>query len=178
MIITSNNEVELKDLSVIIVNYNGGEKLFRCLQSLNSISDSRFTLEVIVVDNHSSDNGQALLINHFPQFIFVTNSGNNGFANGCNLGASHASGMNLLFLNPDTSVTSDALFNMLEEVRVRPEYSIVSCRQIREDGKQDRPFGKFLKIFSLTGWSRAIHSFFFGRLEDSIEQTTHYIYPD
>lgn len=168
----------MKDLSVIIVNYNGGEKLIRCLHSLDVVLDLRFTFEVIVVDNQSTDGRLSSLIQQFPNFQFISNSGNNGFANGCNLGASQAKGVNLLFLNPDTAISADTIFNMLEEVRVRPAYSIITCKQVRDDGSIDRPYGNFLKLNTLTGWQRAIHRMFFGKMEDSIEQTSHYIYPD
>lgn len=178
MITSSNTEVELKDIAVIIVNYNGGDKLLRCLHSLDAIKDERFSMEVIVVDNHSTDGRLSFLIQQFPRFQFIVNSGNNGFANGCNFGAAQANAMNLLFLNPDTSISSDALFNMLEEVRVRPEYSIISCRQVRDDGKYDRPYGSFLTLKTLTGWQRAIYRIFAGSMEESVDQTTHYIYPD
>ena len=168
----------MKDISIIIVSYKGGERLVRCLKSLQQIVDNRFSFEVIVVDNHSNDGMQPELISQFPLFSFLANTGNNGFANGCNLGASNSTGSNLLFLNPDTMVTADALFDMLEEIRVRPMYSIVSCRQIKDNGTKDRPYGKFLTILTLTGWFRAIRQIFTGSIEDSFVQTQHYLYPD
>ena len=169
---------QLKDLSVIIVNYKGGEKLDRCLSSLQCVSDNRFSFEVIVVDNQSNDGTLDRFILQYPEFRFFLNSGNNGFANGCNLGATKSVGKNLLFLNPDTSVNANALFDMLEEVRVRPEYSIVSCSQVRENGSKERPYGKFITLFTLTGWLRSVHRIFFGKMEDSLSHSKHYIYPD
>ncbi len=168
----------MKDLSVIIVNYRGWERLRRCLDSLNNIDDNRFSFEVVVVDNQSNDGKFSEFVKLYPQYNFVANSGNHGFANGCNLGASRSTGNCLLFLNPDTTVNSDALFEMLEEVRVRPANSIVSCRQVREDGSLDRPYGKFLSMFTLTGWQRAIKRVFEGKLENSFTETKHYLYPD
>lgn len=168
----------MKDISVIIVNYKGGDKLKRCLHSLQNIEDSRFSFEVIVVDNKSNTGRKAEFLTLFPQFTFLPNTGNNGFANGCNLGASYSNGTNLLFLNPDTNVNADALFDMLEEIRVRPEYSIVTCSQVRENGSKDRPYGKFLTLMTLTGWLRAIRNVFVGSIEKSVDQTTHYVYPD
>lgn len=168
----------MKDLSIIIVNFKSGKRLVKCLESLQSIEDSRFSFEVIVVDNHSNDGSQTQLESLFPQFTFVTNTANNGFANGCNLGATYGRGTNLLFLNPDTTVNSDALFDMLEEIRVRPEYSIVTCSQVRENGSFDRPYGIFLTLFTLTGWLRTINNIFTGGIEKSVVQTKHYIYPD
>lgn len=168
----------MKDLSVIIVNYKGGEKLVRCLKSLQIIEDTRFSFEVIVVDNQSDDGSLPGLILQFPQFIFLINTGNNGFSNGCNLGASKSGGTNLLFLNPDTMVQADALFVMLEEIRVRPEFSIVSCGQIRENGSKERPYGQFLTIFTLTGWLRSVYRLFSGRMEDSVRRAGNFLYPD
>jgi GT2 family glycosyltransferase len=168
----------MKDISIIIVNYKSGKRLVKCLESLQRIEDSRFSFEVIVVDNHSNDGSQSPLKSLFPQFTFVTNTGNNGFANGCNLGATYGRGTNLLFLNPDTTVNSDALFDMLEEIRVRPEYSIVTCSQVRENGSFERPYGKFLTLFTLTGWLRFVNKIFTGSIEKSVVQSKHYIYPD
>ncbi|HEY5510865.1 MAG TPA: glycosyltransferase family 2 protein [Prolixibacteraceae bacterium] len=168
----------MKDLSVIIVNYRGWERLEKCLSSLCNIDDNRFIFEVIVIDNQSNDGRLSEFVKLFPQIDFITNSGNNGFANGCNLGAARSTGSSLLFLNPDTTVTADALFDMLEEVRVRPQNSIVTCRQVKEDGSNDRPYGKFLSAMTLTGWQRAIYRMFSGKIEDAISQTKHYIYPD
>jgi len=165
----------LKDLSVIIVNYRGWERLENCLNSLCKIDDNRFEHEVIVVDNHSNDGRLTEFIKLFPQIDFVANSGNNGFANGCNLGAARSKGNCLLFLNPDTTASANALYDMLEEVRVRPQNSIVSCRQVKEDGSTDRPYGRFLSINTLTGWQRAINRMFSGK---AVSQTSHYIYPD
>lgn len=168
----------MKDLSVIIVYYKGLEKLTRCLESLRRIEDNRFSFEVIVVDNMSDDGSREKLIRLFPEFTFVSNTGNNGFANGCNLGADNSAGSFLLFLNPDTTVNADALNEMLVEVKARPDCSIVSCSQLRDDGSLDRPYGRFLTILTLTGWLRAIYRIFSGKTEDSFGQTENYIYPD
>jgi len=167
----SDNTFLLKDLSVIIVNFRGGEKLKRCLDSLQAIADHRYSFEVIVVDNQSNDGSLEEMSVQYPQFVFVANSGNNGFANGCNKGTACSKGGVVLFLNPDTSVNGEALYQMLQVVHKKPEYSIVSCSQQREDGKMDRPYGRFLTVFTLTGWLRAIHRFFRGRLDDSIRES-------
>jgi GT2 family glycosyltransferase len=174
----STNTRHLKDLSVIIVNFRGGEKLKRCLNSLQAISHQRFSLEVIVVDNQSDDGSLVAFIQQYPQFTFKPNSGNNGFANGCNKGATCSNGRVLLFLNPDTSVDEEAIYAMIQEVEKRPACSIVSCSQRREDGTMDRPYGRFLTVGTLTGWLRAIHRFFYGRLETRFMEEAKWLYPD
>ena len=67
---------------------------------------------------------------------------------------------------------------MLEEVRVRKEFSIISCRQVKENGSEDRPYGRFLSISSLTGWLRALCRILPGCRAKAFEQTENYIYPD
>ena len=166
------------DLSVIIVNYRGWERLSQCLDSLYKIADDRFSFEVIIVDNYSNDWLVPKFKKLYPRFTFVVNSDNLGFANGCNLGASIGRGSDLLFLNPDTIVNADAIFLMLKEIRQRNSFSIVSCRQVKSNGSAERPYGKFLSIFTLTGWLRAFNKLFGGNKVRQFIQNNNFIYPD
>jgi len=168
----------LKDLSIIIVNYRSGEKLARCLESIRVIEDSRFSFEVVVVDNQSNDGSLEENILMFPEFTFISNTGNNGFANGCNLGASISQGRTFLFLNPDTTVTADALYDMLVEVRMRQKYSIISYNQVQENETKERSRGIFLIRSTLNGWLRMMRQIFYGSFENSIVQAKYYAYPD
>ena len=84
-------------LSVIIVNYKAWNALEDCLNSLVSVFSKFENLEVIVIDNQSGDGKFAIFQSKFPQFRFILNSGNNGFSNGCNLGAKSARGDFFLF---------------------------------------------------------------------------------
>jgi GT2 family glycosyltransferase len=168
----------MKDLSVIIVNYNGGERLNRCLESLSLIDDSRFSYEVIVVDNHSNKGRQTDYTRQYPAFKFISNSGNHGFANGCNVGAAKSTGSVLLFLNPGTSVTTDALFDMLEDIKVGPKCSIISYRKIQEDGSKGVAGRNYLSLFKLNGWLQMLREVFYSHTESSNLQALHYAYPD
>ncbi len=168
----------MPDLSIIIVNYRGWKRLSQCLESLSIIDDSRFLHEVIVVDNNSGDGFFDQFREIFPQFTFILNTGNNGFANGCNLGAMKSQGENLLFLNPDTVANAESLYAMLSEVRERRPYSIVSCCQVTENGAMERPYQRFLSPSNLTGWMRAIHKIVSPDREKLFSQNEKYIYPD
>ena len=79
-------------ISIIIVNYKSWNKLRQCLEAINTINDIDFELETIVVDNASNDGQLDSYKTNFPNCIFIENTGNNGFANGCNLGAKKAKG--------------------------------------------------------------------------------------
>jgi GT2 family glycosyltransferase len=146
----------MTDLSIIIVCHKGWERLNKCLDALDSFTGDNFKTEVIVVDN-KSDDGQIYETKiRFPKFRFIYNKINGGFANGCNLGALNASGEFILFLNPDTVAAESEIENLLRAAEMNPEFKIVSCRQVNNNGKENIAYGPFPTIFNLTGFQRAI----------------------
>ena len=168
----------MTDLSIIIVNFRGWIRLAKCLDSLTNIDDSRFSFDVVIVDNHSNDGLLESFQERYPRFLFVKNSGNNGFSNGCNLGVKHTNGGCLLFLNPDTVITADAIFELLIETRSRKLCSIVSCQQVREDGSHERPYGHFLTPLTLTGWLRGLAKIGLWKPLKKAIETDDFIYPE
>jgi GT2 family glycosyltransferase len=144
-------------LSIIIVNHRGWKRLRTCLESLRLLKAAPFSWEVIVVDNQSADDQLQKFIDAFPEFYFVENSGNFGFANGCNLGAKRSTGEYVLFLNPDTVVTLEALQGLLRNAQDHPEFTIISCSQVTDQGKDDRPYGLFLAPRTLTSFIRTFY---------------------
>ena len=87
-------------ISVVIVAYNSGSALSRCLDSLEPEG-----VEVLVVDNGD----EPPELRDRAGVRLVSPGANIGFAAGCNLGAAQASGDVLVFLNPDTVVAPGAL---------------------------------------------------------------------
>lgn len=102
-------------VSIIILNWNGKRFLRRCLLSLRRVTYAK--LEVILVDNNSSDGSVAFVRKHFPWVKLVASKKNNGFAKGNNLGAQMANGKYLLFLNNDTRVSPAFLTPLVEEMQ-------------------------------------------------------------
>jgi len=172
----------MTDLSIIIVCYKGWGRLNKCLESLSYFSGKIIKIEVIVVDNNSSDETIHEIEERFSKFRFIKNEINGGFANGCNLGAKNASGEFLLFLNPDTVASESEIEKLLNIARQNPEFGIVSCRQENEKGKYSISYGQFPSLFNLTGFQRAIlgnRSLAGGsRIPDNGRQTPHISYPD
>lgn len=99
-------------LSVVIVNYEGGELLLSCLRSL---SEQGLPLQLIVVDNGSADGSASAAARCFPHLEVVRPGVNLGFAGGANAGAAHAHGDVLLFLNPDVRVEPGCAAALLAE---------------------------------------------------------------
>jgi GT2 family glycosyltransferase len=98
-------------ISVIFVNWNSGEQLSDSIESIFNYNES-LVLEIIVVDNKSSDNSMELLkkleLKSIP-LKTTYNSRNTGFGFACNQGASMAMGEFLLFLNVDTLLSPSSL---------------------------------------------------------------------
>src|SRR5664280_891536 len=165
----------MTDLSIIIVCYKGWERLNKCLESLDSFSGKNIKIEVIVVDNNSSDETINEIEERFSKFRFIYNEINGGFANGCNLGARNASGEFILFLNPDTVATEYEIEKLLKSAKQNPDFGIVSCRQVNEKGKESITCGPFPSFFNLTGFERAV---FGNRMSEVRSKKSEVSFPD
>jgi GT2 family glycosyltransferase len=105
------------DVSVVILNYNGKVWLEKCISSL-AAQTILSRIQVIIADNASPDGSARLaedLLIGFPNAIFVQNGGNFGFCEGNNLGAKHATGRFLFFLNNDTWLEPDCMEILLSK---------------------------------------------------------------
>lgn len=96
------------DVSVIIVNYNTSALTLQCLCTLYEHT-SGVSFEVIVVDNHSSDDSVSLIEKNFPQVTLLKSDVNLGFGRANNLAAEQARGKYLFLLNSDTVVISNII---------------------------------------------------------------------
>ena len=105
----------MKHISIIIPHYNCFDTLNNCIISLNNSSFKDF--EIIVVNNNSTDSSIDKIGKLYQNITIINSQINLGYSGGCNLGAQHAKGKYLLFLNNDTEHTStwiDHLFSFME----------------------------------------------------------------
>jgi N-acetylglucosaminyl-diphospho-decaprenol L-rhamnosyltransferase len=121
------------DLSIIIVNWNSADYLSASLSSVFKGTEG-IRAEVIVVDNASHDECEAILQRDFPSVRLLALSQNVGFSRANNIGYAVSSGETLLFLNPDTEVTELALPSMLAWLRSNPTVGAVGARLLNSDG--------------------------------------------
>lgn len=149
-------------LSVILVNYRSWKRLNQCLTALEQLNLNYDETQVIIVDNQSGDGQLEIFKNNFKDFIFYENSGNHGFANGCNKGASLASGENLIFLNPDTIVGKEAWIDLVTATSLLSQKLLLSCSQINDHGRDTHPYGYFLQLNTLLPIARSIKKIFQG----------------
>ncbi len=98
-------------VSIIVLNYNAGELLENCITSLKK---STYTnLEIIIVDNISSDNSQNKCKEKFPDIKLIQNNKNLGYCGGNNVGIREAKGKFIVILNPDTIVEPDCFDELI-----------------------------------------------------------------
>lgn len=170
----------MNKIAIIIVNFKGWQALDECLSSLEAIASDRMTLEVIVVDNCSNDGNFETFQKKFHQFTFILNSGNNGFANGCNVGAAKASSDYLLFLNPDTKVDKQNLELFFEAyLKHQNEIAVLSCLQVDENGKFYKQHNLLPKFATFFGIPRAIYKLVFkNKISAVFQENEDFIYPE
>jgi GT2 family glycosyltransferase len=158
-------------LSIITVNYNSSKLL---LNLIDSITNSRlgFSYEHLVVDNGSSEDTTILRDN--PHIVYIQ-SINNGFSCGNNLAISRARGNYLWFLNPDTTVETDAISYLLTYLKNHPDVGIVSPKLVLPTGDIDKNCHRgfptianslfhFLKLDALFPTSKLFAGYFMGHL--------------
>ncbi len=122
----------MADLAIIIVSYNSAQWLAPCLSSVYAHAGDA-ELDVIVVDNESTDGSAELVEHEFPE-ARVLRCENRGFAYGNNRGLLAADAPFVLFLNADTEILDGTLGGLLEELHARPSVGLVGCRQLTPDG--------------------------------------------
>ena len=118
------------DLSVVILNWNVRDLLDRCLASIRS---SRYTIEMIVVDNASSDDSVAMVRRQYPQVTLIANDTNRGFTGGNNQGLAAAHGRYVLVLNPDTEIVDESLDRLLDYAEANPTIGAVGPMLLNPD---------------------------------------------
>ncbi|MEX6632501.1 glycosyltransferase family 2 protein [Hyphococcus lacteus] len=122
-------------VTVIIVNYNAGDRLRRCLEHLAAQVFRNF--DIIVVDNASDDDSLAVATASDIKFTLIEAGDNLGFAAANNLAAKSARGRWLAFLNPDAYAEPNWLTAFVAGQRRFPVVEAFGSTQI-DDHDHDR----------------------------------------
>ncbi len=129
--------IDDKKLSIVIVNYNTCRLLDDCLRSLAEAEPPAGGMEVIVVDNASSDGSQAMVAQKYPDVKLVASEVNRGFSAANNMGTAVSTGKYVLFLNSDTRVGKDALSKPIQYMETHPEIGALTVRLVYPNGQRD-----------------------------------------
>lgn len=117
-------------VGAVVVNYNAGELLARCLASLEQDA----VAEVVVVDNGSTDGSTALVQDLAVPSRLIRSPRNGGYGAGANLGA-RASDREFLFIcNPDLVAEPGAISCLAEALDARPDAAVAGPMLLETDG--------------------------------------------
>lgn len=122
------------DVSVCIANWNCRDLLRACLKSLTEQFHG-VSLEIIVVDNASTDGAAAMVEREFPDVVVIRNDGNRGFSQANNQAAKAARGAYLFFLNNDTEVPPDTVRRMIDYLEAHPTVGMIGPHLRDPQGK-------------------------------------------
>lgn len=124
----------MKKVSIIIINYNTKDILLDCIKNLQK-SDYK-NIEIIVVDNGSSDGSIDAVIDTFSD-VKAIRSENNGLSAGSNLGLKHSSGDYILYLGSDAFPYENTISGMVEYFESNQEVGAATCELLLRDGSVD-----------------------------------------
>jgi GT2 family glycosyltransferase len=117
----------LLKIYVVILNWNDFEDTDKCITSLLAINDQR--IQIVLVDNHSTDDSASLLKEKFNQIPILISDMNNGYAGGMNIGIRYALDNNadyIILSNNDIEYPSNFLEPMLQLIQSEQSIGIVS----------------------------------------------------
>ena len=147
--------LDLDSVTVIIVNYNAGSLLTRCVHA--ALEQAQ---QVIVVDNASSDSSVLNLESEFSlenRLCIIRSESNIGFAAGCNKGLNAATQPYILFLNPDCMLQSGTLKHLVQVLASDSNIGMVGGYLTNPDGSEQgggrraipSPWRAFVRAFGL-----------------------------
>ena len=121
------------DVSVVIVSYETRELTAACVRSIRTWSGD-LDVEIIVVDNCSTDGTSAALRSEFPQVTVIDAPVNGGFAYGNALGTRASTGRRILYLNPDSEIFAETLPAAIAALDSDPRLGMIGARVLLPDG--------------------------------------------
>ncbi len=131
--------------SIVVVNWNTRALLLQCVQSLEETTRD-FPVEIVVVDNGSTDGSADALAARHPNVTLVRSDENLGFSRGNNLGFRHATSDVFILLNSDTIVLPNAIRALVEYLDAHPDAGAVGGQQLDADCVY-RPTGNWFPSF-------------------------------
>ena len=158
------NEKNEPLVSVIILNWNAGDILLDCVQSVMNTKYTNF--EILVVDNNSHDESHKKCKKQFENIHLIENQDNLGYCEGNNVGIRHAKGKFIVILNPDTIVNPEWLhefiraYNKFGDGLYQPKFLSIDDKKILGST------GNYIQIFGF-GYARGLYESDQGQFEKS-----------
>jgi N-acetylglucosaminyl-diphospho-decaprenol L-rhamnosyltransferase len=162
------------DLGVVVVNYNAGEHLLRCIASVEAHAGDA-VVEIVVVDNASTDGSSAKLAERHPGVTLIENHDNRGFATAVNQGIRAVTAPYVFVLNPDAEISAGTLAGFVKLAGDHPNAGAIgplvrdldgslypSARKVPSIGEAVghaflhpfNPDNRFSRAYTMSDWDR------------------------
>ena len=128
----------MKNISVIIINYNTAFYTLECIQSVIKYTNKSISYDIIVVDNNSAVKDYNILKENFPiqdNISLHRSNINTGFGGGNMFGTQFANSKYILFLNNDAMLQNDCLGILHSYMEMHPKVGVSSAQNYDEHGK-------------------------------------------
>jgi N-acetylglucosaminyl-diphospho-decaprenol L-rhamnosyltransferase len=145
--VAGNAAVKAVEVSIVLVNYNGGDAILNCLGSIFARTRD-IGFEVLAADNASTDGSPERIQRMFPTVNLIRNAHNLGFSRACNQALAQSRGRAVLLLNGDTLLLDNAVGRMADFLAESPEAGIAGCMLLREDGTCQKSAGRARSILN------------------------------
>jgi N-acetylglucosaminyl-diphospho-decaprenol L-rhamnosyltransferase len=163
------------DLGVVVVNYNAGEHLLRCVASVEAHGGDA-VVEIVVVDNASTDESSAKLLERHPDVTLIENHDNRGFATAVNQGIRTVTAPYVFVLNPDADISAGTLAGFVKLAEDHPNAGAIgplvrdldgslypSARKVPSIGEAVghaflhpfNPDNRFSRAYTMSDWDRS-----------------------
>jgi GT2 family glycosyltransferase len=123
----------MRDLTIIIVNWNTGPLLSDCLDSLSRFAPAGLSWEAVVVDNASTDGSETAACRGGERVRLIRKTENAGFSRANNEAIRATQSRHVLLLNPDTVFIEDCIGPLLARLEQDPTIGMIACRLVNED---------------------------------------------
>ncbi len=146
-------------LSIIIVTWNGKKFALECLDSLRRLKGSP-SMEVIVVDNASTDGTPAAIEEQFPEVQLVRNDANLGFAKANNVGIALSRGKYVCLVNSDVVVPAGCLETMTAYMDEHRDIGLLGPKMLSPDGGIGQSVMRLPTVWNIFCTALGLHSIF------------------
>jgi GT2 family glycosyltransferase len=149
-------------ISIIIVNWNTKDVTDECLADIKkTIDEGKLNVEVIVVDNGSTDGSSGMILRKYPWVNLVTSKENLGFAKGNNLGFKKTNPKNkyLLLLNSDAFIRKDTFIKSIKYFEENNKCDVLGCKLENKDGRLQPSAGFLPTPLTVSLWMIGLNRF-------------------
>jgi GT2 family glycosyltransferase len=143
-------------VSIVIVTWNGKKYALECLDSLRALH-SVLSIEVIVVDNASTDGTPRTIREQYPEVTLIENQTNLGFAKANNIGIAIARGDFICLVNSDVVVPPGCLEKMVDFMRANPDVGLLGPKMLSPTGGVGQSVNRLPTVWNYFCYAVGLH---------------------